>query len=92
MEPFEGNEEERERWWSERELGGSVHGGAAGTERLRPTYMSKEPLTLVRRRGEGGGALCAGNRTAVAWRRRNAAAEARASDGERSSRSGSPEK
>jgi hypothetical protein len=90
IEPFEGNEEERERRWSERELG-----GAAGTERLRPTYTSKELLTLVRRRGEGGGALCVGNQTAVnaaACRRRNAAVEARASDGERSSRSGSPEK
>jgi hypothetical protein len=42
MEPFEGNEEERERRWSERELGGSIHGGAAGTERLCATYASKK--------------------------------------------------
>jgi hypothetical protein len=42
MEPFEGNEEEREHRWSERELGGSIHGGAAGTERLCATYASKK--------------------------------------------------
>jgi hypothetical protein len=64
----------------------------AGTARLSPTYASKESLTPVRRRREGGGALCAGNRTAVACRRRNAAAEAMASGGERFSRSGSPKK
>jgi hypothetical protein len=31
----------------------------AGTTRLSPTYASKESLTPVQRRGEGGGALCA---------------------------------
>jgi hypothetical protein len=58
---------------------------------LSPTYVSKESLTPVQRR-EGGGALCAGNRTAVACRRQNATEEAMASGGERFLPLGSPKK
>jgi hypothetical protein len=41
MELIEGNEEERERRWSERELGGSVHGGARKPSNFAPPVRTR---------------------------------------------------
>jgi hypothetical protein len=66
MEPFEGREEERERRWSERELGGSIHGGAGGNRAIEP-YLREQGVTdayseerrrwrsTMRRQSDGGG-------------------------------------
>jgi hypothetical protein len=80
--PNEGKEEEQKRQWSERKLGGSVHGGAGGNRAIEP-YLCEHGVaddcleerrrwqSTMRRQSDGGGLLSSergGGGEDVRWR------------------------